>query len=1551
MQTRRGKIILGLVILGLFFCLQKIYSYNNILTHPKLTGAVVNFYNENAVEKLTKEQANWIIQGSIDEDDPVLRCVNHFFDPISNKGLSDGKYKYAPGIPAPDWANSSIDQSIGIYGGDFSWQTAIYNYQQKDFQKAFISLGHVLHLLEDMAVPAHTRNDAHEEGDPYEKWVKENNYKIKVNIANSKLQDCDSNRQCLKELAQYTNNNFFSKDSIDSKIFVSPIIPELPQENGYVILNNIQVAYYNFKENKLTIERDIVHQSYWDNLSPKIVGYGAGLIELFFKEAEENKIKKPQTAFINFLEEMGKTVIGAKNKIISGWQLINESYEKVANNYPKQEQQQGKEQGKVLSAEEKNKDLPSSLTIEQKEINTEVKTGNTIVSTVEDRAQIKENIGVARVIDGDTIVLTTGETVRYIGIDSPELGKQGAEDDECLAWVARLRNMELLAKGDFKIVKDESADKDKYGRLLRYVYANGIFINKQLASDGLAEPFFCEYGWENCPVTSDNNRKQEILSASILAKQNKIGLFSDICSKKIVEKNVISEKKNEIQDNNNLDSGNNINIRPVINKKSNFVFINGGEDSVFPITTIINKPTNPTNLSTAEFVFTANEQAIFQCLLDNENWQDCASPVNYIKLSAGSHQFNVKAIDLAGNVELNPVEYIWEIDLTIPSTPNVLWPDEFPYYASSTPIVVSGSNDNGLIVLLHSSVKTETVEIIDSTNWQSSLGLIEGENIFYIKSADQFSAESGEDDFTIILDTIAPAVAINSGPGSFASSTIAEFEFSADEENINYQCQLDNSGWQTCSASTTINNLAEDGHVLEVKAIDQANNVSGAASHNWLADITAPTSTMESLLNEYEQIGFTVSWSGSDASSTVQTSGLANFDAQYKISEAGEWQNWVNAATSTSTVFSINVSAGSDIYFRVSARDNAGNISEWSDIAQTRIADNTADYLVISEISLGAGDAEWVELYNPTEEIIDLANEPVYLYYFSSARNWNDPYKPAADKRKLTGNIPAKGFYLVKIDGEGTLPSFDYNWNYSGSANTLNDLSGSIAIFPWDIDAKTPEEAEQGKIDAVGWGSANYVKEGESVVSASMGESIERKSAATSTAETMAAGGIHEKSGNGYDSDNNSNDFVVRNSSGPQTLSSSKEPRPEISNGLVHLWHFDECKNATSSDSISSADLANNDNKWEVGKWDCSIRQYSDYENMTTSFADSLNVNNFTISFYYKFPHNNSRPYFRFFNDSSDQLKMLFYPYYTEVWGLPHEGMWRYEDIEWPYGDDWHQITLTVNSNIGYWILYLDGNEFYREAMDYNMFISNSFEINGDNNYNLIDEIAVWDRALGSEEIKDIFDADLPLSPYKERDPQQSAQKIHYWNFNEGFGSTAYDIIGNDNLTVNDSSWVINGYASSSIWQTYHSQYSIEANLGTAIDSQDLSIDFWWRNESFPYEGRGSLMLNNNNNETMFGITATHINAYYYYNGNKFLIYSIPNDDQWHHIALVYDSYLYKLYFYVDGAEKATNSVIWFQQPITKLQIYGENNRQEIDEINIWEGALTAEQVLEIYNQ
>jgi len=104
----------------------------------------------------------------------------------------------------------------------------------------------------------------------------------------------------------------------------------------------------------------------------------------------------------------------------------------------------------------------------------------------------KIKVTVKRIVDGDTIELTTGEKVRYIGINTPELHDPN-KSIECLGQEASDENKRLVEGKEILIEKDVS-NVDKYGRLLRFVYVESstssgemIFVNDYLVRQGFAQ--------------------------------------------------------------------------------------------------------------------------------------------------------------------------------------------------------------------------------------------------------------------------------------------------------------------------------------------------------------------------------------------------------------------------------------------------------------------------------------------------------------------------------------------------------------------------------------------------------------------------------------------------------------------------------------------------------------------------------------------------------------------------------------------------------------------------------------------------------------------------------------------------------------------------------------------------------------------------------------------------------------------------------------------------------------------------------------------------------
>jgi micrococcal nuclease len=137
---------------------------------------------------------------------------------------------------------------------------------------------------------------------------------------------------------------------------------------------------------------------------------------------------------------------------------------------------------------------------------------------------------VNKIISGDTIQLDTGEIVKYIGIEAPELNmKEGGP--EFFARQASRQNQKLVLLKKVRLEFDKEK-KDSEGRLLAYVFVKNVFVNAELIKLGYAKTNI---------VLPNDKYKNMLLDYEKKAKQSEKGLWQE--TKKDTETFYIGNKR------------------------------------------------------------------------------------------------------------------------------------------------------------------------------------------------------------------------------------------------------------------------------------------------------------------------------------------------------------------------------------------------------------------------------------------------------------------------------------------------------------------------------------------------------------------------------------------------------------------------------------------------------------------------------------------------------------------------------------------------------------------------------------------------------------------------------------------------------------------------------------------------------------------------------------------------------------------------------------------------------------------------------------------------
>ncbi|HET6656454.1 MAG TPA: Ig-like domain-containing protein [Gaiellaceae bacterium] len=279
-------------------------------------------------------------------------------------------------------------------------------------------------------------------------------------------------------------------------------------------------------------------------------------------------------------------------------------------------------------------------------------------------------------------------------------------------------------------------------------------------------------------------------------------------------------------------------------------------DTSAPNTTIDVSPADPDSSPNPSFEFSSSEgSSTFECELDGGGFTSCTSPKSYSGLADGSHTFQVRSTDQAGNTDATPASYTWSVNAGAP-TVSITAPSGFVNLADADPFTVSATSPDGDVAGVEFFSCSDASNDCSSGSWVSlgsdaaapytaSWPLPADGNAALRAVATDVGTNTGEDVLNVTVDRTRPVTSIDSAPSDPTSATGASFDFSGSEGGVGFECRLDGGSFGPCASPKSYSSLAEGTHTFDVQATDAAGNAEATPqTHTWTVDTTAPDTSI-----------------------------------------------------------------------------------------------------------------------------------------------------------------------------------------------------------------------------------------------------------------------------------------------------------------------------------------------------------------------------------------------------------------------------------------------------------------------------------------------------------------------------------------------------------------------------------------------------------------------------------------------------------------------------------------------------------------------------------
>ncbi|MGH3045764.1 MAG: OmpL47-type beta-barrel domain-containing protein [Gaiellaceae bacterium] len=300
-----------------------------------------------------------------------------------------------------------------------------------------------------------------------------------------------------------------------------------------------------------------------------------------------------------------------------------------------------------------------------------------------------------------------------------------------------------------------------------------------------------------------------------------------------------------------------------------------------PDTSIDSSPTDPTNAVNAAFSFVSDEPgSTFECRIDGGGFSACTSPKSYSGLSEGSHTFEVRATDAAGNTDPAPASFTWTVDTAAPQTTIDSSPAD-PTIATGASFTFSASEGGSTF-----ECELDGGGFSACTSLESYAGLADGLHTFQVRATDPAgNTDASPATHTWTVDTVDPTGSLTTpADGAFVRGTVAVSSDSADAgsgvDSVLLERRPSGGGaWTPIATDTSVpysvdwdtSAVADGDYELRAVTTDAAGNAFISPARSLTVDNTAPSSAVLDPLPAAIRNGQELTGSGADAGSGVDS--------------------------------------------------------------------------------------------------------------------------------------------------------------------------------------------------------------------------------------------------------------------------------------------------------------------------------------------------------------------------------------------------------------------------------------------------------------------------------------------------------------------------------------------------------------------------------------------------------------------------------------------------------------------------------------------------------